>query len=183
MSENRKEHRFKAVLPISVTCAGSLIKSNTSNLSRLGTYTEIDRWVPPGENVEVALELPAYTDDSSLTGQVKCTGSIFRSVPLERGSSGQNYGVGIFFTGFSSHQHQEKLSRFIDYLAVKEEQEIKSGLKKMKEKEETAKIIRHPEELSVQEELFRKEALNLLHKISSQLDQISRLLQPQKKAE
>ena len=210
MSENRKEHRFKVVLPIRITYGGNEIISRTENLSRLGTYTEINREIPTGENVDVTLvlpaygfgygkpnhcspthglgymesqtiALPAYTQDLSPTEEVKCQGNVFRSALLRQSATNKYYGVGIFFMVFTEDKHREKLSDFIEYLAVKEEQEIKVGLKRRREKEETEKIVKHSEEFYVQEEEFRKESLNLLHKISSQLEEINRLLQAENK--
>ena len=177
MNEKRKEHRFKAALPVRIIYSGQEIISSTDNLSRLGTYAEVNREIPTGENLEVTLVLPAYTRDLSLTGEIKCKGNVFRSVLLRSSPAGRYYGVGIFFTVFNEPKHREKLSRYIDYLTEKEEVEIKEGLKKRREKEETGKMVKHSEEFYAQEEGFRKESLGLLHKISSQLEEMSRRLQ------
>ncbi len=192
MSENRKEHRFKAVLPIRIIYAGNEIIGCTENLSRLGTYAEINCEIPTGENVDVTLvlpaygfgykesqtiALPAYTQDLSPNEEVKCKGNVFRSVLLRQSATNKYYGVGIFFVVFNEDKHREKLSDFVEHLTLKEEQEIKGGLKRRREKDEAEKIVRNSEEFYVQEEKFRKESLNLLHKISSQLEEINRLLQ------
>lgn len=181
MSEKRKEHRFKAELPIKIIYAGAEIAAKTDNLSRLGTYVEISREIPAGESVDITLVLPAYTGDISMSGEVRCEGSVFRSVLLSQASGNKYYGAGIFFTVFSEHQHRDKLSNYIDYLVLKEEQEIKDGLKRRKEKEETSKLIKHPEEFYLRVEEFQKESLNLLHKISFQLEEINRVLQADNK--
>jgi len=181
MGENRKEHRFKAVLPIRIIYAGNEISGCTDNLSRLGTYAEIDREIPTGENVDVILVLPAYSQNSFLTEEVKCKGNIFRSVFLRQTPTNKYYGVGIFFVDFSGQEHREKLSDFVEHLILKEEQEIKGGLKRRKEKDQAQKLVKHSEEFYALEEEFRKESLNMLYKISSQLEEISRLLQAEHK--
>ncbi len=196
MSENRKEHRFKAALAIRIIYAGNEIVGCTENLSRLGTYAEINREIPTGENVDVTLvlpaygfgykesqtiALPAYTQDLSPNEEVKCQGNVFRSVLLRQSATDKYYGVGIFFVDFSEDKHREKLSDFVEHLTFKEAQEIKSGLKRRKEKDEAQNLVKHSEEFYVQEEEFHKESLNLLHKISSQLEEINRLLQAEHK--
>lgn len=183
MNEKRKEHRFKAELPIKIIYAGAEITAKTDNLSRLGTYVEINREIPAGESVDITLVLPAYSGDISMSGEVKCEGSVFRSVLLRQDSANKYYGAGIFFTVFSEHLHRDKLSNYIDYLVLKEEQEIKDGLRRRKEKEETAKLIKYPEEFYLRAEEFQKESLNLLYKISLQLEEINRVLQSDNKKE
>lgn len=177
MSENRKEHRFKAVFPIRITYGGNEIIGCTENLSRLGTYAEINREIPTGENVDVTLVLPVYTQDSFQHDEINCKGNVFRSVLLRQSATNKYYGVGIFFMVFSDDEHRKKLSNFVEYLFLKEEQEIKGGLKRRREKDEAQKVVKDSEEFYVHEEEFRKESLSMLHKISYQLEELNRLLQ------
>ena len=178
MSEKRREHRLKANLPIKIISAnGTEILGSTGNISRLGTYLEVDKEIPAGENVDVTLELPAYSHDLSLAGEIRCKGNVFRCNLVREFESSKIYGIGVFFTDFDENQDKEKLSQFIDFLTIKEEQEIKDGLKRRREKEEAEKAIKHTDEFYIRQEQYQKETINLLKQIQVRLEDISRKLQ------
>jgi len=173
MSEQRKEHRFHADLPIRVLYGTAELLSGTENISRLGTYAEFAREIPVGEELEIALVLPAYTNDPALTGEVRCKGSVFRSTILRESAANKSWGTGIFFTAFDDSQDREKLSAYIDHLTRQEEQEIKEGLRRRREKDH----VRHLQQLDGRQEEFQKETVKLLRQISVRLAKLERLLQ------
>ncbi len=108
MNEKRREHRLKANLPIRIISSNNTeILCSTENISRLGTYLEIDREVPAGENVDITLELPAYTQDLALAGELRCKGSVFRCNLIREFESTKFYGIGIFFTDFSEKKTEK----------------------------------------------------------------------------
>jgi hypothetical protein len=181
MNDKRKEHRFRATVPLRVQYGKREFLSTTENISRLGTYAEFNKEIAAGETVDVTLTIPSYTQDTFQTGEVRCKGSVFRSTFLRESAGGKYYGIGIFFTVFAQDGDRQKLSQFIDYLTVKEEQDVKEGLRRRREKEETEKIARHSEELHSKETEFQKESLRLLRHISSQLEELQRTMQAEHK--
>jgi len=182
MNEKRREHRLKASLPIKISSGNETeILGSTENISRLGTYLEIDRELPAGENVDITLELPVYSQDLSLAGELRCKGAVFRCNLVREFESTKFYGIGIFFTGFSEEKDRERLSQYIDFLSLKEGQEIKDGLKRRREKDEAEKTIKQSEEALIKQEEFQKESLNLLKQIQSKLEKIYRILQTENK--
>lgn len=175
--ERRKEHRLRANLPIKIVCQDNAeIIGRTENISRLGTYVEIDRQIPVGERVDLTIEIPVYGQDISFSGQVDCKGSVFRSGLAKQFQKDRLYGTGIFFTFFNSKEAKEKLSRYMDFLASKEEQDIKEGLRRRKEKEK----LKGYEEKIVHQQGPQQESLNLLKEIVSRLEEIRRLLTSEK---
>lgn len=182
MSEKRKEHRLKANMPIQVSCGpGKELRGRTENISRLGTYVELSQEIPAGQTVDIILELPAYTQDNSLTGEVRCEGTVFRSNPVRTADGKQWYGLGIFFTDFAGLRDKEKVSAFVDHLIITEEQEIKEGLKRRKEKETAHLGAAEKKDLIARQDEFQKEALDLLKQISSRLEALARGLRARKK--
>jgi hypothetical protein len=182
MSEKRKEHRLKANMPIQIACGpGKELRGRTENISRLGTYVELTEVIPAGQTVDIVLELPAYTQDTSLTGEVRCEGTVFRSSPLRFTAGRQWYGLGIFFTDFASLRDKEKVSIFVDHLIATEEQEIRDGLKRRKEKESAHIGATEKKDLIARQDEFQQEALDLLRQISSRLEALARDLRAKKK--
>ena len=181
MHEQRKEHRLRANMPITITYGGAALTSRTENISRLGTYVESPTEIPSGQTVDVILELPAYTQDTSLTGEVRSKGTVFRSSPVREFEGRQWYGLGIFFTEFASGRDRDKVSSYVDHLIATEEQEIKEGLKRRKEKKASLLGARQQDHLLARQEEFQKEALTLLKQISSRLDALAASLNSLKK--
>jgi hypothetical protein len=173
--ERRKEHRLRANLPIKIVSQNGVeIIGRTENISRLGTYVEIDKEIPVGERVDLTVEIPGYDQDISFSGQVECKGSVFRSGLSRQFQKNRIYGIGIFFTFFNDREAKEKLSRYIDFLSSKEEQDIKEGLRRRKERER----LKESEEMRFWQEEFQQESLKLLKEIIARLEEIRHLLKP-----
>jgi hypothetical protein len=93
----------------------------------------------------------------------------------------QWYGMGIFFTDFTDPEDKQKVSSFVDHLIAREEQEVKEGLKRRKEKGAAYLDAKQKKGLAARQDEFQKEALGLLQQISSRLDAIERQLKSGKK--
>ncbi len=171
--EKRKEHRLKVRIPITVRVGPKTdIDSKTVNLSRLGTYIEIPHDIPAGKSVSVIMALPAYCADVSLCGEVKCRGTVFRNTVVREDEGQPVYGLGIFFTDYGTFQDKEKLSRYVEFLVDKEEQDIRDGVRRRKEKDEHDKSGRHVDE----KDDFQKEVLSVLADMSRRIEEIHRVV-------
>ena len=109
--------------------ASQQIYTQTENINILGTYVETEQKIPLGTKVDITIEIPVYTNDSSLTGNVRCRGDIFRCNLAKETGKERFYGLGIFFTDFSDEEDRNKLTKYIDFLILKEKEEIKKALK------------------------------------------------------
>lgn len=183
MSEKRKEHRLRANVPVVLSWGKEKgIEGRTENISRLGAFVELNRQVPAGAPVDITLAIPAYTQDISLTGNASCSGTVFRSIRLEAAAGGTAlFGAGIFFTDFATPRDKDKISSYVDHLIRAEEQGIKEGLKRRKEKETLSRAARTKQSASARQEAFQKQALSLLEQISNRLEDLARLLNARKK--
>jgi len=180
--EKRKERRIKVKLLIKIVCQKNIeIQGQTQNISRLGAYVETGRKIPVGSDVNITLEIPAYTKNLSLSGEVKCQSNIFRCDLIREIEANKYYGVGIFFTNFLQAIDREKLSRYIDFLILREDENIKEGMKRWRDKREVTKKSRQAQKTELSQENFQKTATTLLKQILTRLEEISRLLQPQNK--
>lgn len=187
--ERRKERRIKVNLPIKIvypalsaterSCRvgkggiyrnGFAVVGRTENLSRIGTYVEIDRNIPVGTDIDMTLESPK--------GVISGKGNIFRCNLVREVGSRKYYGIGIFFTDFLKETDRDKLSEYIDSLIADEDRNIKKGLKRWRKKREISKVSNQSHPIS--QEGFQVEVLNLLKKILSRLEEIGRLLKSQR---
>jgi hypothetical protein len=135
VGEKRRERRLKVSLPIKISYRGGPeVYSQTENISRLGTYAEIEQQIPLGAHLDITIEIPAYTNDSSLAGNIKCRGDVFRCNLIREIESKRIYGLGIFFTDFPDEQDRNKLSKYVDFLILKEQEDIKQGIQRWRRK-------------------------------------------------
>lgn len=181
-SERRKERRLKANLPIKITGKNNLeVFASTENISFLGAYLEVDKEIPAGTEVEVVLEIPHYSEDLSLAGEVRCKGDVFRSSLVNQSGSIKYYGIGIFFTNFHFSEDRDRLHRYIDFLLQSEEQDINERLRRLRYKREAQKLAKSSGQKNINQEEFQEKSLELLQQIAAQLNGIEQLLKSQKK--
>jgi hypothetical protein len=180
--EKRKERRIKVNLPIKIVYQKDhVVTAQTENISRLGAYVETGKKIPLGIDIDITLEIPVYTKDPSLSGEVKCKGNIFRCNFIRETESNKYYGIGIFFTHFFNDADREKLSQYIDFLILTEDKNIKEGIKHWRDKRKIAKETRQAQKISLSQEDYQKETFALLKQILARLEEITRLLQSQNK--
>ena len=135
VTERRRERRLRVRIPIRISYPDNPpIYGQTENISRLGTYVEIEQEVFLGAKADVILDLPAYTNDSSLTGDVRCSADVFRCSLIKEVDLKKLYGLGIFFTDFFEQEDRNKLSKYIDFLILKEQENIKQAMQRWREK-------------------------------------------------
>lgn len=176
--DKRKERRIKVNLSIKLAYQNNRqVRAATENISRLGTYVEIGRKIPPGTSLDITLEIPVYGEDPSLAGEAKCKGDVFRCNLIKEDESKKYYGIGIFFTDFPQETDRDKLSQYIDFLIRQEDKSIKAGAKRWHKKREMAK--RTPRARQVKQDNYQTGSAKLLKQALSRLEEIYRLLKSQ----
>jgi hypothetical protein len=169
--EKRKERRIKIALPIKIIYQRSELEGFTGNVSRLGTYAEIQKELPVGAEVEVVLTIAAAGEDSPGRGQIRCMGNVFRAGLARELNGKRYYGLGIFFTGFPEETDRKRLSGYIDYLIFREEKAVKDGVKQWRRK----KKMRRSDKVSAgtrPRALKDSDVIGILNEILSRLDEI-----------
>ena len=180
--EKRKERRIKVALPIKITHGDNLtVIGKTENISRLGAYLETDKELSVGIDVDISLEIPGYTKNLSLTGKIGCKGNIFRCNLVRESGPKEYYGTGVFFTDFLSSADRDKLSKYIDFLTLKEDKDIKEGIKRWQHKRGITKKTRQAQEIQIKQKDYQTEIMDLLKQILTRLTEISHLLKLQNK--
>ncbi|RKY31332.1 MAG: hypothetical protein DRP74_05175 [Candidatus Omnitrophota bacterium] len=109
--ERRQFPRIEHYLPLNVSANGYDFVTTTKNISCIGTYCHIDKYVPPFTKIAVKMILPTVSKDTTVNNKVECKGVIVRSENDERGG----FNVAIFFNGINESQ-RKKISQYLNQL-------------------------------------------------------------------
>lgn len=106
-AEERRLHpRINHQLPINVAANGYAFSTQTLNVSCVGTYCHIEKYIPPFTKVMVKLNLPAGAKKQ----EVECKGVIVRTEDEKDG-----FNIAIFFNDIKDNQ-REKITHYLDRL-------------------------------------------------------------------
>lgn len=107
-SERRKHPRINLELPLKVAANGYDFATSTMNVSCLGAYCRITKYVPPFTRVLVKLALPIMTNAGSKNFNVECNGVIVRAEDELSGG----FNIAIFFNRIKEGQ-RKKISEYL----------------------------------------------------------------------
>jgi hypothetical protein len=96
----------------------------TKNVSLLGACVTMDKEIVPGTRVALSLDIPRYTDQNGLIGEVKGEGAIVRCDSIQEEGKLYSYELGVFFSNFLP-PGEEKLMGYLDHIAQQQEEEIR----------------------------------------------------------
>jgi hypothetical protein len=107
--ERRKFPRLNKKLPFKVAADGYGFSTTTENISCLGAYCRITKYIPPFTKVMVKLALPVRTKNDSKTYNIDCEGVIVRTEDKEA----KDFNIAIFFNHIKDSQRR-KISEYIN---------------------------------------------------------------------
>ena len=113
--ERRLHPRLAHNLPLKVAANGYDFSTTTENISCVGAYCRINKYVPPFTRVMIKLDLPVNDAEGNSKYQLDCKGVIVRS---EDDSSG-GFNIAIFFNAIKDDQ-RKKISQYISQFIPKE---------------------------------------------------------------
>lgn len=105
-SEKRLHPRINHSLPINLAVNGYDFSTSTQNISCLGAYCTIDKYVPPFTKVMVKMDVPLASSGKKF--DINCKGVVVRT---EDGQEG--YNIAIFFNAIPETQ-RKKISQYIE---------------------------------------------------------------------
>jgi len=110
--ERRLHPRLEQKLPFKVAANGYDFSTTTENISCLGAYCSINKYVPPFTKVAIKLTLPVRTKEDDKNYTVDCQGTIVRTIDKDR----NNFNIAIFFNRINNAQRKiitEYISQFL----------------------------------------------------------------------
>ncbi len=113
-AERRKYPRIDQSLHIKVAANGYDFVTSTQNVSCVGAYCLIKKYVPPFTKVKVKLTLPIVTDNKNKNYDVECKGVIVRTADENNGG----FNIAIFFNEINNLQ-RKRISEYINQFLPK----------------------------------------------------------------
>lgn len=108
LAERRQHPRISSELPIKVAANGYDFATTTRNLSCIGAYCHINKYIPPFTRVLVRVTLPLKNKKSNKDCEVECKGVLVRTE-----DEGKGFNVAIFFNQISKEQ-KRKIAAYVN---------------------------------------------------------------------
>ncbi|MDP2940749.1 MAG: PilZ domain-containing protein [Candidatus Omnitrophota bacterium] len=109
--ERRIHPRVDHELPIRVAANGYDFATSTDNVSCVGAYCTINKYVPPFTKVMIKLTLPIQEEANKEKRTVECKGVIVRTDDQDKGG----FNIAIFFNEIAEEQ-KKKIAKYINQL-------------------------------------------------------------------
>ncbi|MDD5109548.1 MAG: PilZ domain-containing protein [Candidatus Omnitrophica bacterium] len=105
--ERRLHPRLEQKLPIGLAVNGYDFSTSTFNISCVGAYCHLDKYMPPFTKISVKLSLPGKNHSAKAT-IVECKGVVVRAEDETRGG----FNLAIFFNRIGDQQ-RKKIAQYI----------------------------------------------------------------------
>ncbi|MBI3331126.1 MAG: PilZ domain-containing protein [Candidatus Omnitrophica bacterium] len=106
--ERRQAPRVEERVWLALRGATTDLRAETKNLSTIGAYCVLDRFLAPMTKLRVEFELP----DGARRVRIRGEGAVVRVEPIIDSAERGRYHVGIFFTEMSD-ENRAAISRFV----------------------------------------------------------------------
>ena len=107
--ERRIHPRINQELPFKVAANGYDFSTSTQNISCVGAYCRIKKYIPPFTKVMVKLMLPIKGKEGGKNYTIDCEGVIVRTEDESKGG----FNIAVFFNAIKDEQ-RKKISRYIN---------------------------------------------------------------------
>ncbi len=106
--ERRLHPRVYQQLPCNIVANGYDLATNTQNVSCVGAYCHVEKYIPPFTKIAVRLNLPIGTNIEGTSYLVQCKGVVVRTDDCAEGG----FNIAVFFNGITDPERQ-KISRYV----------------------------------------------------------------------
>jgi c-di-GMP-binding flagellar brake protein YcgR len=110
-AERRQYPRIKEDFPLKIAADGYDFITTTRNISCVGAYCHIEKYIPPFTKIMIRLTLPIMVNRVNKNYTVECKGVVVRTEDENEGG----FNVAIFFNEIGEHERQ-KISKYIGQL-------------------------------------------------------------------
>lgn len=104
--ERRLYPRIERNLPLEILANGYDFVTKTLNLSCVGAYCRVDKYIPPFTKITIKLMLPIVSNRQDCV--VECKGVVVRTEDEKQGG----FNIAIFFNEINGNQ-KKKISQYI----------------------------------------------------------------------
>ena len=114
-AERRQYPRIEQRLPIKLAVNGYDFITSTHNVSCVGAYCHVTKYMPPFTKVVVKLTLPIITDNGNKKYNAECKGVVVRA----EDESGGGFNIAVFFNEINTEE-KKKISEYIKQFLPKD---------------------------------------------------------------
>ena len=107
-SERREHPRIDQQLPMAVVANGYDFVTSTQNVSCVGAYCNIQKYIPPFTKVMIKLSMPISSEQENKNSDVVCKGVVVRTEDASTGG----FNIAVFFNGINDSQ-RHKISQYV----------------------------------------------------------------------
>jgi hypothetical protein len=107
--ERRLSPRIDKKLPVKIVANGYDFATSTKNISCVGAYCRISKYIPPFTRVNIKLNLPLGLDSAIKNSPIECKGVIVRTEDENSGG----FNIAIFFNGIND-VCRKRISQYVN---------------------------------------------------------------------
>ena len=108
-TERRQYPRIEQTLPLKIAADGYGFATSTQNVSCVGAYCHLDKYIPPFTKLAIKVTLPIANGKKKENVDVECNGVIVRTEDVAKGG----FNIAIFFNRIKDNQ-RKRISRYIN---------------------------------------------------------------------
>ena len=108
-SERRRYPRIKKEVPLKIKSEGYDFVTQTKDISCIGAYCHVDKYIPPMTKLSVMLLLPVEPKIKNSAEKVQCKGVVVRTDP----NSPEGFNIAIFFNEISE-RNKNKILQYVN---------------------------------------------------------------------
>lgn len=106
--EKRRYPRVEKRLPLKIAANGYEFVTTTQNISCVGAYCHVNKYIPPFTKIMVRLTLPIMTNNENKNYSLECKGVVVRTEDVEEGG----FNIALFFNEIRNNQRR-KISQYL----------------------------------------------------------------------
>jgi hypothetical protein len=110
--EKRKHPRTKKSISFKIRIDDSTIATESIDLSCIGAYCQVDKYIPSMTNLKIVIALPCEDQEDGVE-YIECNGVVVRVKRISSNNGGNTHNIAIFFNEIEESE-KEKIANFIE---------------------------------------------------------------------
>ena len=110
--EKRKHPRTKQSISFKIKIDDSTIATESIDLSCIGAYCQVDKYIPSMTNLKIVIALPCEDQEDGVE-YIECNGVVVRVKRISSNNGGNTHNIAIFFNEIEESE-KEKIANFIE---------------------------------------------------------------------
>ncbi len=109
--EKRRQPRIKKCIQFKIKPNGSTISAESIDLSCIGVYCQVDKYIPSMTNLKIVIALSCEDQEDGVE-YVECNGVVVRVKRILSNNGGNTHYIAIFFNEIKESE-KEKIANFL----------------------------------------------------------------------